>query len=249
MSHINLEKLASVGYTRERSLGYVYATLPAQENTGFFQVYSIKIRGTEYMTSEIHDEGNNISGATKENLFFSMSLEPKLPTTTKPKPPTTTKPKPHTTTKPKPPTTTRVTLATSVPATHLNCNSTQPSIGCRFPTPPCGDRCLTTATHEKGVEAITNFVYWQKGIIFGGVLGSMWDIFKSGWDTIKHPKPVARVAVKLFLAASNLLDFITDIMGKIITNCNVTIMADPDQLRYLEQCIIDSTQEVTNEIA
>jgi hypothetical protein len=82
MSHINLEKLASAGYSQERSLGYVYTKLPAQENKGFFQVYSIKIRGTEYMTSEIHDEGNHIPGTTKEPLFFSMPLESKPPTTT-----------------------------------------------------------------------------------------------------------------------------------------------------------------------
>ena len=241
MSHINLEKLASAGYTRERSLGYVYAKLPAQENTGFFQVYSIKIKGTEYMTSEIHDEGNLISGTTKGNLFFSMPLESKHPTTTKPKPSTTTK---------KPSTTTRVTLATSVPATHLDCNSTQPNIGCRFPATPCGgDRCLTTAAHEKGVEAITNYVYWQNAFIFDGVLGSVWDIFKSGWDTITHPKQTARVAVKIFMAANDPLNFITKIMGKIVKNCNITIKADPNQLKYLEQCIIDSTQEVANEIA
>jgi hypothetical protein len=81
ISTMDSGELASKGYTNEKILGYVYATLPAQGNTGFFQVYRVKIRGTELMTSDIETEKSEIPGTVAEPLFFSMPLEPKLPTT------------------------------------------------------------------------------------------------------------------------------------------------------------------------
>ena len=226
MSSMDTAKLASKGYTPEKNiLGYVYPTLPAQENTGFFQVYSVKIWGTEYMTSENRTEGSEIHGTIAEPLFFSMPLEPKLPTTTN------LVCNPYT------------VNFTGCAFTSSNC----PSSRC-LTLHGAIDKAI-----DKGVAAFSFSWNFGKSFVNHGwsAVKGFWDlggkVVDGVGEIIDHPVASAGFAFKLFLAAHDPIGTGEHLMKLIDEECAIEGgVVLKKQYDLLMECVTDVAQQVAD---